>query len=79
MPKHAWDAHPWSWDEPPHVVQKPRSILYPGGASTPSTLSTNLAHIREVSVPQTAIAATAESHDYSPVCRSREEPCQWHT
>lgn len=25
MPKHAWDAHPWSWDEPPHVVQKPRS------------------------------------------------------
>lgn len=36
MPEHAWDAHPWSWDEPPHVVQKPRSILYPGGAARPA-------------------------------------------
>lgn len=28
---------------------------------------TNLAYVREVSMPQTAIAAAAESHDYPPV------------
>lgn len=36
MPEHAWDAHPWSWDEPAQVVQKPRSILCPGGAACPA-------------------------------------------
>lgn len=29
--------------------------------------TTNLAYVREVSMPQTAIAAAAEGHDYPPI------------
>lgn len=77
MPEHAWDAHPWIWDEPSHMKQKIH--ILPWGSSAPSTLTTNLAYVREVSVPQTAIAAAAESHDYPPVWKSRKKSCYWHT
>lgn len=36
MPKHGWDAHPWSGNEPSHVAQKAGAILCPGGAAHPA-------------------------------------------
>jgi len=36
MPERAWDARPWSGDEPSHVAQKARSIPYPGAAARPA-------------------------------------------
>lgn len=38
MPEHAWDARPWSWDEPraSHVAEKAQSVPCPGGAAGPA-------------------------------------------
>lgn len=75
MPEHAWDAHPWRWDEPSHVADKAQSVPCPGGSSVPGPSATNLADVREVSVPQTAVAAAAESHDDPPVWEGRTKWC----